>query len=284
MLSFYQIDHACDFALLEMRSQALLPLSHRKGGVISIQLLNMSTLLDQTTSDDLMLIAEKINGLSQALGATFANPELLKTALSHRSYLNENPSSQGESNERLEFLGDAVLDLVIAQELYQRYPQLPEGQLSKLRSHAVNEQSLAQLARHLRLEQFLLVGRGESKRLSENDAILADAVEAIVAVIYLEQGLSAVQKLWYKWQLEMQVDFLDEGHLEHFDAKSQLQEYCLKNWRELPKYEFQEKNTKFRVTLVIKSCPLLSTEQVSKKKAELWLAQQCLQHNLHLNL
>ena len=233
-----------------------------------------------------MLKPEKLNALSHKLGHDFRDSTPLMTALTHRSFIHERPSHVFPTNERMEFLGDAVLALVVAEELFTRHAELPEGQLSKLRSFAVNEDTLATIARHLNLGSFMFLGKGEEKQ--EKDTILADGMEAVIAAIYQDGGLVAVKAAWARWQKEMNIDLLDPRNLEDFDAKSRLQEYCMKSWQELPSYEFQEARTPsslaFQVTLNVHGRPLLSTQNTSKKKAELWLAKTCLQNHLHLTL
>jgi ribonuclease-3 len=235
-----------------------------------------------------MLTLEKLNALSQKLGHTFRDSTPLMTALTHRSFIHERPSHVYPTNERMEFLGDAILNLMVAEELFNRHAELPEGQLSKLRSFAVNEDTLASMARHLNLGSFMFLGRGEEKQIEGKDAILADAMEAILAAIYQESDLASVKTAWLRWQEEMGIDLLDPRNLEEFDAKSRLQEYCMKSWQELPSYDFIEARTPssltFKVTLLVHGRPLLSTQNISKKKAELWLAKTCLQNHLHLTL
>lgn len=223
----------------------------------------------------------KTAALTAALGHDFTRPELLQTALIHRSFFHENPGLAPESNERLEFLGDAVLQLLITSELFRRYPELAEGQLSKLRSFAVNAETLSAIARSLQLQTHLLVGKGES---ADKDSLLADGLEALLGALYLDGGPQVVQRAWQRWTTEF--DVLDVRHLEDFDAKSRLQEFTLKTWQELPTYSYQETKVEnrpaFRVSLSVHQRPLLSTTAPSKRKAEAWLARTCLQTNLHL--
>lgn len=241
--------------------------------------------------DDLdykMLEPSKINALTSALGHDFSDSALLTTALTHSSYFHEHPNLVSESNERLEFLGDAVLQLMITSELYRRFPKLPEGQLSKLRSFAVNAETLGQIARVLNLQDFILVGKGERNSIETRDSLLADSIEALLGALYLDGGAVAAQTAWQMWTAKLGIDLLDPKHLEEFDAKSRLQEYCMKTWQELPTYSYQEnKNDKrqaFRVSLSVHNKPLLSTEAASKRKGEMWLARACLQTKLHLTL
>jgi len=232
-----------------------------------------------------MLTTEKLNALTQRLGHAFRDPTHLMTALTHRSFKHEHATHLYPTNERLEFLGDSVLSLIVAHALYTRHTALSEGQLSKLRSFAVNEEALAAMARHLNLVEYMFLGKGEEKVAADKDAILADAFEAVLGAIYQDAGFASVESAFWRWSQEMGVDPLDPRHLEDFDAKSKLQEYCLKMWQELPSYDSKSLGgVNFQVTLSVHGKPLLSTQQISKKKAEHWLAKTCLQNQLHLTL
>ena len=126
--------------------------------------------------------------LTEILQVDFNQPELLEKALTHRSYLNENKKIE-QSNERLEFLGDAVLELIVSFFLYQHYPQKPEGILTSLRSKIVQTKTLAQTAKKLSLPQFLKMSKGEKDSNGNlNQSILADAFEAVIGAIYIDQG------------------------------------------------------------------------------------------------
>jgi ribonuclease-3 len=134
--------------------------------------------------------------LEQALGLVFADKSLLLRALTHRSYLNEHPDFGFEDNERLEFLGDAVLDFVTGEYLYHRFPELAEGPLTSLRSALVRRDTLARFARHFDLGLHLLMGHGEAESGGrDRPAQLCAAFEAVVGAIYLDQGLDAVRCL-----------------------------------------------------------------------------------------
>lgn len=241
---------------------------------------------NQTTLDDLMLIDENINAFAGELGVTFSDPRLLQSALTHRSFVHENPAHPVATSERLEFLGDSVLSLVVTDELFKLHGALAEGELSKLRSFIVNEETLAQIARGLGVHRYVLVGRGEAPVIETKAAILADALEAILGAMYLDQGLEVVREKFTSWARDLNL--FDSKHLIDFDAKSRLQEFCLKKWQELPSYVAEERKLpqglSFLVTLKIRGRELVSTQNTSKKKAELWLAQTCLKHQLHLYL
>ncbi|MEJ2208776.1 MAG: ribonuclease III domain-containing protein, partial [Anaerolineae bacterium] len=131
-----------------------------------------------------------IKDLEQKLGIEFRDKSLLHRALIHRSYLNEHPDFPLEDNERLEFLGDAVLDFVTGEYLYHRFPELREGPLTSLRSALVRRDTLAQFARQLDLGNFLLMGHGEAESGGrERPATLCAAIEALVGALYLDKGL-----------------------------------------------------------------------------------------------
>ena len=133
--------------------------------------------------------------LEESLGYKFNNPYLLKNALTHSSYANENKSEGMSSNERLEFLGDSVLGFVTANHLYAMKPELPEGKMTRLRAELVCEQSLYGVACDLNLGQYLRMGKGEERNGGrQRPSILADAVEAILAAMYLDGGLEAPER------------------------------------------------------------------------------------------
>lgn len=127
--------------------------------------------------------------LEQKLGVSFKNPDLLTQALVHRSYLNENPQFHLYHNERLEYLGDAVLELIVSEELYRRFPDKPEGDLTSFRAALVNSRALSEIAVALDINTHLLLSRGEAKDVGRaRQFILANAFEAIVGAMYLDQG------------------------------------------------------------------------------------------------
>jgi ribonuclease-3 len=177
---------------------------------------------------------EDIQALAERLGHRFADERLLREALVHRSYRNEFPD-EPRHNERLEFLGDAVLDLVVAEMLMARLPDSPEGELTRRRAAVVNEQSLARTARRLDLGEVLLLGRGEELNNGrDRSSILADAVEALVGAIYLDAGYSAARDAALDWLtplVEMAVSGAAPG-----DHKTALQERMQALGRGSPRY------------------------------------------------
>ncbi|MGC8960283.1 MAG: ribonuclease III [Chloroflexia bacterium] len=140
-------------------------------------------------------MVEELDALEEALGLTFRDRSLLFQALVHRSYLNENPESRLISNERLEFLGDAILDALAAEFLFLRYPEKEEGELTLLRSALVRTETLAEFARQLDLGRFLVLGRGvEAEGGRGRPSLLAAAFEALLGAIYLDHGLEAARR------------------------------------------------------------------------------------------
>jgi ribonuclease-3 len=180
------------------------------------------------------MIAGNREKLQALIGHHFSDAALLAEALTHRSFANEQ-RSRCPDNERLEFLGDAILGLVIAEALFRGDPQLPEGELSRLRAELVNAGTLAQLARQIDLGASLSLGRGEVKAGgSDKENILADAFEALLGAIYLEGGIAAVRPVIL--QLFAQVMIERTQQRGNSDYKSQLQEYLQALQQTPPEY------------------------------------------------
>lgn len=172
--------------------------------------------------------------LEKQLGFTFENRELLRLALVHRSFLNER-NNVTESNERLEFLGDAVLSLIVADYLFRRYPERPEGELTDLRSALVRRETLAKWAARLEIGQYLFLGKGEAQTGGRNRALtLASAFEAVLGAIFLERGLGQAAA-WLLPQVEPElVSILSEGR--HYDYKGLFQKTAQKAFHITPTY------------------------------------------------
>lgn len=165
---------------------------------------------------------ESASELSRRLTLPFQNISLLTRALTHRSYVNEN-SAATEDNERLEFLGDAVLDFIVGAWVYHRFPEMPEGDLTKMRSALVRNDQLAAFARKLDLSHALRLGRGEFiTGGSHRDALLGSTFEAVIGAIYLDSGLGAVEAFVDPLLEEARESVLTKIH----DPKSQLQEWA----------------------------------------------------------
>ena len=164
---------------------------------------------------------EPASDLSRRLGLSFSNLALLTRALTHRSYVNEHPEAV-EDNERLEFLGDAVLDFIVGAWVYHRFPEMPEGNLTKMRSALVRNEQLAKFARKLDLGRALRLGRGEaSSGGHDRDNLLGSAFEALVGALFLDSGLGAVDAFVNPILEEAREPVLSVVS----DSKSQLQEY-----------------------------------------------------------
>lgn len=166
--------------------------------------------------------------LCKQIAYVFTQPQLLQRALTHRSH-------SAAHNERLEFLGDSVVNCVVAKYLHETYPDLPEGDLSRLRSNLVNQQTLYMLAQQLNLGELLLLGEGERKSAgSQRPSILADALEALVGALLLDGGFAAAEKVVLSLYIPFmrQADVLTLGK----DAKTLLQEYLQSRKLALPKY------------------------------------------------
>jgi ribonuclease-3 len=173
--------------------------------------------------------------MEQALGLVFTDKSLLLRALTHRSYLNEHPDFGFEDNERLEFLGDAVLDFVTGEYLYHRFPEMAEGPLTSLRSALVRRETLARFARHFDLGLHLLMGHGEAESGGrDRPAQLCAAFEAVVGAIYLDQGLDAVRRL-VEPLIGPEVAQTLERRLGK-DPKSRLQELSQGQLHRTPRY------------------------------------------------
>ena len=173
--------------------------------------------------------------LEKKLGVYFTAPDLLQEALTHRSYLNERPSWHLPHNERLEYLGDAVLELAVSEELYKRFPDYPEGQLTVLRAALVNYQMLARVAATLSLGDFILLSKGESKDKGKaREVILANAIEAVIGALYLDQGLEATRRFIHTHVLQHLDEILQTKSYK--DPKSELQEIYQEKFKITPTY------------------------------------------------
>ncbi len=174
--------------------------------------------------------------LEVSLGFDFKDPQLLRQSLVHRSYLNEHPSFSLGHNERLEFLGDAVLELVVTDHLYRHYPN-PEGELTNWRSALVNADMLANLAEELDIEKHLYLSRGEARDRSTKArrVILANAFEAVVGAMYMDQGLPATKKFITRVVIAQLEGVLRSG--KNRDPKSTFQEKAQEKYSLTPRYE-----------------------------------------------
>lgn len=176
-----------------------------------------------------------LNSLEKRLDFTIKNPRLFREALTHRSYLNERPDWPEDHNERLEYLGDAVLELIVSENLFHRFPHFPEGQLTVLRAALVNYQMLARIALRLDLEELILMSRGEARDTKKaKETILANALEAVIGAVYLDQGLERTRKVVENLILTHLDDVLKTK--SYRDPKSEFQELIQEKLKLTPTY------------------------------------------------
>ena len=177
--------------------------------------------------------------LEKKLNIEFKNKDFLIQAFVHRSYLNENPEFHLPHNERLEFLGDAVLELVVTEYLYQNYPKKTEGELTSWRAALVNSKELAKVAKNLGFNDFLLLSRGEAKEIGKaRQYILANTFEAFVGAIYLDQGYKKCQEFIKKHLIKDLPEIIEKGLYK--DAKSRFQEEAQERLKITPTYKILE--------------------------------------------
>jgi ribonuclease III len=175
------------------------------------------------------------DNFQQTLGVIFKQPSLFAQALTHSSYANENPASASGSNERLEFLGDAVLGLIVGEQLYVDYPELTEGDMTKLRAYLVKQETLSQVARRIGLGDQLYLGKGEEASGGrEKPANLARALEAVIAAVYLDQGIDVVRIMILNLIMPELHTAIIAGIITDF--KSRLQEYLQSQSQPPPVY------------------------------------------------
>lgn len=218
--------------------------------------------------------------LYKKLGYQFVQPDALTLALTHRS-------ASKAHNERLEFLGDAVLGMVIAKALFERFPNQPEGKLTRMRASLVKGETLAELAREFDLGDLLQLGSGELKSGGNRRAsILADALEAIIGAIYLEAGLDVCEPLVLKW-FQSRLEKLDPDYHPK-DDKTQLQEYLQARKQPLPEYNVVEIKGKSHAQTFYVECKVRKLDKPelgqgdSRRKAEQQAARLVLEKLLNV--
>lgn len=218
--------------------------------------------------------------LEKSLGHTFGSIELLNVALTHRSYANENAHLGCADNERLEFLGDAVLQLCTSNLLMRLFPGDAEGHLSKRRTSIVNERPLAELARQVSLGSFLLLGKGEENSGGrEKSSILSDTFEAVIAAIYLDGGYPAANRFIERFFVPL---IREEGRdLIYRDYKSDLQELAQGRFRFIPRYELvgefgPDHDKTFEMEVTVADVVSIRALGKNKKEAEQEAARRAL--------
>ena len=219
--------------------------------------------------------------LQEVIGIPFDDDSLLREALVHRSYLNENPSFPSTDNQRLEFLGDALLDFVAGDYLHRHYPKMREGELTTLRAALVKEETLARFAQALDLGRYLYLGRGEEESGGrERPSLLADVFEALVGALYLDGGLKAAQGFILRF-LEPETErIVAQGEVR--DYKSLFQEEAQRRFQATPLYRTIDErgpdhNKVFTVEVLIEEKVYGRGEGTSKRAAEQGAARQALE-------
>lgn len=224
---------------------------------------------------------DKLKSLEFALEYQFADLRLLDVALTHRSFMNESSEPGLQDNERLEFLGDAVLDLCVSHLLMKAFPDYNEGRLSRMRSLLVNEYPLAEMGRKFSLGEYLRLGKGEESSGGRNkSSILSNAFEAVVAAVYLDSSFDRVYAVMEK--LFEPLILQDTDNLLFRDFKTQLQEVSQELFKTIPKYSLMDEygpdhNKTFVVQLGIANRIRTSGMGKSKKEAEQEAARRALE-------
>jgi ribonuclease III len=178
---------------------------------------------------------EALERLEATIGVSFKQRDLLRQSMVHRSYLNETPGFKLGSNERLEFLGDAVLDFIVADDLYKRYPDHPEGELTSLRAALVRLETLGRIAARLNLGDYLLMSRGEQQSGGrDRETLLGRAFEALIGAMYLDMGLEQTRSVVLRHLTPELSHIIAEQHLK--DPKSRLQERAQADFGITPSY------------------------------------------------
>lgn len=219
--------------------------------------------------------------LQEVIGFPFDDDSLLREALVHRSYLNENPSFPSADNQRLEFLGDALLDFVAGDYLYRRYPKMREGKLTSLRAALVKEETLARFAQALGLGRYLYLGRGEEESGGrERPSLLADAFEALVGALYLDGGLKPAESFILRFLEPETEQIVAQGELR--DYKSLFQEEAQRRFQSTPLYRTIDErgpdhNKVFTVEVLIEEKLCGRGEGTTKQAAEQEAARQALE-------
>ncbi len=219
------------------------------------------------------MVIPRIDELGDRLGIELRNPEAIRQAFVHSSYFNENPHAVSGHNERLEFLGDAVIGLIVSRFLYERYPDEDEGFLTARRAALVNRDALASLALQLGLDGYLLLGRGEAEAGgAARPSLLAATFEAVAGAIFLSDGMN-VMRDWLRPILEERIDLSGDGDGPPKSAKSRLQEWTQRHRHTKPRYDLLSTagpphEQTFTVAALVDGKPLATGEGSSRQRAE----------------
>lgn len=217
---------------------------------------------------------DKIQEFAKKIKISFNDIDLLKQAFVHKSFLNENQNFKLKNNERLEFLGDAVLELITTDFLFRQFPEKPEGDLTNIRASLVNSNTLSDVAQKLEIDKYLFLSRGESKDKNSKARryIMADSVEAIIGAIYIDKGYDEAKKFVEK-NILYKVSEILEKEL-YMDPKTKFQEKAQEQYNITPKYKLigekgPDHNKIFTVGLYIDEKLISKSEGSSKQEAEI---------------
>lgn len=222
-----------------------------------------------------------LDELQSNLDYKFKNVNLLNRALTHSSYANENKMKSYENNERLEFLGDVVVNLIVSDYLYKTYPELPEGELTKKRATIVCESSLAFAAKKINLGKYVLLGKGEEATGGrDRESILADTFESLTGAMYTDSGILLTDKVLLEMFEEEVIYALSKGSL-FIDYKTNLQEVLQKNSKSKIQYSVEKEvgpdhNKKFYMNVIVENKIIGKGIGRNKKEAEQMAAKQAL--------
>jgi len=222
-----------------------------------------------------------LSALEKKLGAVFNNKDFLRQSMVHRSYINENPKFSLGHNERLEFLGDAVLELVVTEYLFVKYPNSPEGEMTNFRASLVNANKLSEIASEIGLEPFLYLSKGESKdkHSKARQYILANALEAVIGAIYLDQGKDAVER-FIKERILTKIDYIIQ-HKLYLDPKSRFQEMAQEKAGVTPNYKVHKEEGPdhakiFSIGVYLGNELVVEGKGSSKQEAQIEAAEKAL--------
>lgn len=224
---------------------------------------------------------KEFKSLEKQLGINFKKKDLLAQAFCHRSYLNENPDSKLENNERLEFLGDAVIELIVTEFLYIKYPKNPEGELTSWRASLVNAKKLSEIASKLEFNDYLLLSKGETKELGKaRQYILANTFESFVGSVYLDRGYKVCEQFIKKYLLPDLPEIIEKGLYR--DSKSLFQEKAQEKTGFTPIYKVLKESgpdhaKHFTIGVFIDKSMIAEGSGYSKQEAEEAAARKALE-------
>ncbi len=235
---------------------------------------------EKAESDSKRFRYRQLTSLQNVIQVKFKDKDMLNRSLIHRSYVNESSAEKIKDNERLEYLGDSVLGLIVNEYIFKRFENYPEGDLAKIKSAVVSEATLAKVARDIKLGEYLLMGKGEELSGGrDRSSILANSFEALIGAVYLDSGLKESRK-FVLTLLKKDIERIDRMTYLR-DPKTTLQEFVQKRYKERPVYEVIEERgpdhkKEFIVKLIINGVEAARGTGSSKRKAEMLAAEHVL--------